>query len=145
MPCLQIPPPQVHELLKYVDKSRKWVMSDREPISNWTKGCVTLLGDAAHPTLPHMTQGAGMAIEDAAVLAEFIHKFDRDYPAAFKAYQQERCLRTAYVQTMSRAYVDVHHATGIARELRNFVFSQFNTNQIYDLLGLLYNGIELSK
>ncbi|MBA3283544.1 MAG: FAD-dependent monooxygenase [Nitrosopumilus sp.] len=138
-------PPEILELLKHVDKTRMWMMCDREPQSNWTKGRMTLLGDAAHPTLPHMAQGAGMAIEDAVVIAQFLEKYGEDYTAAFNAYQQERYIRTAYVQTASRAYENVHYASGIARELRNNVLSQAKPELIYDLLGLLYDGIKIPE
>lgn len=137
-------PSEVLEMLKFVNKSRLWMMCDREPISNWTKGRMTLLGDSAHATLPHMAQGAGMAIEDAVVLAECIEKFDGDYHSAFQAYQQERYIRTALVQIISRQYAEVHYAEGIARELRNYLFSHAKPELLYDLFDLLYKGIEIS-
>ena len=62
--------PQVRDHLRYVSRERTWVLHDREPATNWTKGRVTLLGDAAHPTLQYLAQGAQMAIEDGVVLAE---------------------------------------------------------------------------
>lgn len=136
------PEPVMH-LLKLVDKTHMRVMCDRDPIPQWSKGRVTLLGDAAHPTLPHLTQGAGMAIEDGVVLAHHLSLSKEDYETAFREYEKQRLLRTTYVQTMSRAYLDVHHATGVARELRNYVFSKTKTELIYDLFGLLYEGIEL--
>ena len=120
-----------------------WMMCDREPIANWTQGLMTLLGDSAHATLPHMAQGAGMAIEDAVVLAQYVEKYGSDYPSAFKAYQQERYLRTAFVQIISRQYAEVHYAEGIARELRNYLFSQVKPDLLYDLFSLLYKGIEI--
>src|SRR5262249_61577841 len=49
---------------------QKWALYDRPPLARWGKGAVTLLGDAAHPMLPYLAQGAAMAIEDAAVLAQ---------------------------------------------------------------------------
>ena len=62
--------PQVTRMLERIDTWRMWVLCDREPVKNWTKGRVTLLGDAAHPMLQYLAQGACMATEDAVVLAE---------------------------------------------------------------------------
>lgn len=136
--------PELLEILSYVDSSRKWVICDREPISEWSEGCITLLGDAAHPTLPHYSQGAAMAIEDAVVLAHKVNAFNRDYTAAFKAYQKERYLRTAYVQLFSRMYGDAHFASGIARELKLHLMPKRSVQENYDWLAELYNGIEVS-
>ena len=61
--------PRVRQMLDYVGRERNWVLHDRPPVSSWTKGNVTLLGDAAHPMLQYLAQGACMAIEDAVVLA----------------------------------------------------------------------------
>ena len=61
--------PRVRQMLDYVGRERNWVLHDRPPVSTWTKGNVTLLGDAAHPMLQYLAQGACMAIEDAVVLA----------------------------------------------------------------------------
>ena len=62
--------PQVKELLEKIDTWKMWVLCDREPVKNWTDRRVTLLGDAAHPMLQYLAQGAGQAIEDAVVLRE---------------------------------------------------------------------------
>jgi salicylate hydroxylase len=62
--------PDVRTMLGKIESWRMWVLCDREPVKNWSKGRVTLLGDAAHTTLQYPAQGACMAIEDAVVLAE---------------------------------------------------------------------------
>src|SRR5581483_10922939 len=62
--------PEVLRLLERIETWRMWVLCDREPVKNWTKGRVTLLGDAAHPMLQYLAQGACMATEDAVILAE---------------------------------------------------------------------------
>ena len=84
-------------------------------------GRACLLGDAAHPTLPFLAQGANMAIEDAVCLANEVIEFAGDYPAAFRAYQQTRYLRTGRVQIMARVYGEFFHAGGVAKELRNIM------------------------
>jgi 3-hydroxybenzoate 6-monooxygenase len=135
--------PTVLELLQFIDTSKKWMMYDRNPTRSWSKGKMTLLGDAAHPTLPHLTQGAAMAIEDAVVLAKKIDENNEDYQKAFEDYQQARYLRTAYVQLFSRAYADVHHADGIARELKLSLLSKRTNEENYHWLKEIYNGIDL--
>ena len=84
------------------DACFKWGLFDREPMETWTVGRITLLGDAAHPMLPFMGQGAAMAIEDAVVLARCLEGAD-DVPNALKRYEAARLTRTAFVQLESRA------------------------------------------
>jgi salicylate hydroxylase len=95
------------------------VLHDREPATNWTQGRVTLLGDAAHPTLQYLAQGAQMAIEDGVVLAEKVAAAGEDYNRAFLAYQRERMNRTARVVLSSRFFGEWFHVDAGARELRN--------------------------
>lgn len=135
--------PEIMELLERVDTTHMWSLNDRDPVRNWTKGRVTLLGDAAHPTLPYLTSGAGMAIEDAVVLAIEMSKDPSNYPAAFKRYQEQRYIRTSYVQLFSRAYGDVHHSDGTVRELRNSVISQVSDEEKFKWVSFLYKGIDL--
>lgn len=83
---------------------------DREPVTGWTTGCVTLLGDAAHPMLPFQGQGANQAIQDAAVLAETLAPAlhaGADVHAALRAYEEMRAPRTAHFQQKSRQRWDV--------------------------------------
>src|SRR6267142_6276471 len=74
--------PEVQRLLERIETWRMWVLCDREPIKEWTKGRVTLLGDAAHPMLQYLAQGACMATEDAVCLAEKVSETPDDLPAA---------------------------------------------------------------
>jgi 3-hydroxybenzoate 6-monooxygenase len=115
----------VRALLKKVESWRMWVLCDRPPIRNWSKGRITLLGDAAHPMLQYLAQGAGMAIEDAVCLANEIAAANGDYPAAFRKYQDLRYLRTARVQIMAKLYGEVYHANAVVRELRNKVLREW--------------------
>ena len=95
----------------------KWALFDRPPMQQWSVGRVTLLGDACHPTLPFMAQGAAMAIEDAAVLAGCLD--NDDVPAALKRYESLRRARTAGIQNGSRRNAKVFHMSGIQAWLRN--------------------------
>ena len=115
--------PEVLRLLELIDTWRLWVLCDREPVKDWSKGRVTLLGDAAHPMLQYLAQGACMATEDAVVLAEKAAASPDDLPSAFKAYQQDRYLRTGRVQIMARVYGEFYHARGVTAELRDLAIS----------------------
>jgi salicylate hydroxylase len=115
---------RVRQMLDYVGKDRNWVLHDRPPVSTWSKGNVTLLGDAAHPMLQYLAQGACMAIEDAVVLAAKVAEHGADIARAFGAYQRERFYRTARVQITARVFGEILHADGGARELRNHLCAQ---------------------
>ncbi len=77
--------PQVLRLLERIETWRMWVLCDREPVKNWTDGRVTLLGDAAHPMLQYLAQGACMATEDAVILADEVAATPDDLPARLPA------------------------------------------------------------
>lgn len=130
-------------LIKELDTTRMWMLYDRDPIKHWYKNRVVLLGDAAHPTLPYLTQGAGMAIEDAVVLSNKLASSKNDVEQAFQSYQNERYLRTGYVQLFSRAYGNSHHSKGVARELRNFLIRSRTPKENYEWLSYMWSGIEV--
>ena len=109
----------VRMLLQKVNSWKMWVLCDRPPIKDWSKGRITLLGDAAHPMLQYLAQGGNMAMEDAVCLAIQIEASGGDYETAFKKYQELRYLRTARVQLMARVFGEIYHASGVNRELRN--------------------------
>ncbi len=131
--------PQVRALLGKIESWRMWVLCDRPPIRDWSKGNITLLGDAAHPMLQYLAQGANMAIEDAVCLASKLAKADGDWPAAFLAYQKERYIRTARVQLTAKLYGEVYHASGATRDLRNAVLGERTQEQAFDSMAWLYD------
>src|SRR5947208_3537366 len=133
--------PEVLRMLERIETWRMWVLCDREPIKDWTKGRVTLLGDAAHPMLQYLAQGAGMATEDAVTLADKVADTPDDVPAAFSAYVQARYLRTARVQIMARVYGDFYHARGPAAELRQQLLAPRTPEQSYEGVAWLYGGM----
>jgi salicylate hydroxylase len=137
--------PQVRELLGKIETWKMWVLCDREPVKNWTDRRVTLLGDAAHPMLQYLAQGAGQAIEDAVVLREALRLARGDVPLAFQKYQQARYLRTGRVQLTARFYGDIYHAAGVQRELRNQLFQGGQESAGFAGLKWMYDGIEPSK
>jgi 2-polyprenyl-6-methoxyphenol hydroxylase-like FAD-dependent oxidoreductase len=134
--------PRVREMLRYVSRERNWVLHDREPVTNWTQGRVTLLGDAAHPTLQYLAQGAQMAIEDAVVLAQEVAACAGDYNRAFLAYQDARMNRTARVVLSSRFFGEWFHADGGARMLRNELARRRNPLDCWEA-DWLYRGIRI--
>ena len=111
-----------------------WVLCDREPIKMWSKGRVTLTGDAAHPMLQYLAQGAGMAMEDALCLAKCLDE-SASVEAAFAAYPLKRYLRTGRVQLAARLYGEFYHAEGVRRELRN----EYVKKASYEGLAWLYD------
>jgi salicylate hydroxylase len=132
--------PKPMSILERVSDWRMWVLCDREPMSVWSRGRITLLGDAAHPMLQYFAQGACMAVEDAVCLADKVAESGGDFEAAFKAYEQERYLRTGRVQLMARFLGDIYHAEGVARELRNQMLGRRTPKQANDGLAWLYGG-----
>lgn len=132
----------VQAMIDRIESWRMWVLCDRDPISEWSSGRVTLLGDAAHPTLQYMAQGANMAVEDAVCLAHCVDRHDGDVAAAFAEYPTRRRLRTARVQLTSRFYGDIFHAEGPARDLRNLLLPRRTAEQAYQGMAWLYGGVD---
>jgi 2-polyprenyl-6-methoxyphenol hydroxylase-like FAD-dependent oxidoreductase len=135
--------PSVRDNLRYVSRERNWVLHDRDPATNWTDGRVTLLGDAAHPTLQYLAQGAQMAIEDGVVLAEKVAAAGKDFNRAFMAYQRERMNRTARVVLSSRFFGEYIHVDGGARELRNELARGRDPDNPWEV-DWLYRGIDVN-
>jgi salicylate hydroxylase len=92
------------------DQIYKWGLFDRDPMPRWSRGNATLLGDAAHPMLPFLSQGAAMAVEDGYVLAQALSHFGPgDLDAALDAYEAERRPRTTRVQLEARERGRTYH------------------------------------
>lgn len=124
------------------DSFYKWALFDREPMQRWGSGPVTLLGDACHPTLPFMAQGAAMAIEDGAVLANCLVRND-DVGQALKDYENLRRTRTAGIQNGSRRNAKVFHLSGIKAWLRNRAAAGAG-GRVTDTL-FRYNALDVGK
>ncbi|SJZ76562.1 salicylate hydroxylase [Enhydrobacter aerosaccus] len=119
---------------------KMWVLCDREPVDRWVDGRVAVLGDAAHPMLQYMAQGACMAMEDAVCLADSLAAAG-DVSSGLLRYRDRRVLRTARVQLMSRAMGDhVYHPSGPHAALRNAIMSAKSQAEWYDILEWLYGG-----
>jgi salicylate hydroxylase len=132
--------PPVRSMLAHVGRDRRWVLHDRDPVSDWTRGRITLLGDAAHPALQNMAQGACMALEDGVVLADAVARCGEDYERAFREYQAARFVRTARVQLSARFMAALVHARGGVRELRNALLRTRSPESTFEL-DWLYRGM----
>jgi salicylate hydroxylase len=134
---------QPRALLQAPANYLKWALFDRPPLQRWGRGPVTLIGDAAHPMLPFLAQGAAMAIEDAAVLAACIGKPPTDsataapkvIATAMRNYEEKRRARTADIQRGARINATLYHLSGPVAHLRNMALRSIggdNFLQRYD-------------
>ncbi|MGA7918581.1 MAG: FAD-dependent monooxygenase [Candidatus Acidiferrales bacterium] len=108
--------PQVLDLFSRAENIFKWGLFDRDPMSTWSAGRLTLLGDAAHPMLPFLSQGAAMAIEDGYVLGAVLAE-NADPALALKRYEALRLPRTSRVQLESRKRGETYHISSPLRRL----------------------------
>ncbi|HEV7574925.1 MAG TPA: FAD-dependent monooxygenase [Caldimonas sp.] len=113
--------PTVRELIARSELYLKWALLDRDPLPRWSEGRVTLLGDAAHPMLPYLAQGACMAIEDGYSVAAHLAQSTDDVAAALAAYENDRRGRTARVQLLARARAIENHLDSPWARLRRNV------------------------
>ena len=90
------------EVFRLAETWYKWGIFDRDPLARWSSGRVTLLGDAAHPMMPTLAQGAAIAIEDGYVLARSLHRYSGDPASGLQAYEGARRPRTSRVQRQAR-------------------------------------------
>ncbi|MDR8398291.1 FAD-dependent monooxygenase [Paraburkholderia sp. USG1] len=115
--------PDLIRLFERVDSVFKWGLFDRDPMQAWSAGRLTLLGDAAHPMLPFLSQGAAMAIEDGYVLARSLAAHGSDVASALRDYEAERLPRTSRVQLESRERGRTYHLpTLFAQRKRDLVY-----------------------
>lgn len=114
--------PKVQAILDAADRNEcyRWALNNRKPIFNWSTRRATLLGDAAHPTLPFLAQGAVMAIEDAAVLARALEG-SATVPDAIELYQRNRTARTARIVEESTEHGGLYHIVDAEEMKRAFV------------------------
>jgi salicylate hydroxylase len=112
---------QARALVGLPDAWLKWALYDGRPVKRWSRGPVALLGDAAHPMLPYLAQGAAMAIEDAAVVAQCLARMPDDPAAALRAYSAARRARAWRVQRLATRNGARYHLTGMGAVLRNAI------------------------
>jgi salicylate hydroxylase len=130
--------PRARQLIDLPKSWKRWATADREPIAQWTFGRCTLLGDAAHPMLQYLAQGACMALEDAVTLGEALRVSTNHLPKAFELYQRSRAVRTARVVLSAREMGRIFHAQGVERLVRNQLWEGRTPERFYDALEWLY-------
>ena len=130
--------PRARQLIDLPKDWKRWATADRDPIAQWTFGRVTLLGDAAHPTLQYLAQGACMAMEDAVTLGEALRVHDNDFGRAFARYQRSRVARTARIVLSAREMGRIFHAQGVERLVRNDLWKGRTPERFYDAMEWLY-------
>ena len=130
--------PRPRRLLDLPKSWRRWATADREPIGRWSFGRVTLLGDAAHPMMQYLAQGACMALEDAVTLGEALAAEGGDIEAGFARYEKARVARTARVVLWTREMGRIYHAKGVERLVRNDLWRGRTPERYYDAVEWLY-------
>jgi salicylate hydroxylase len=118
---------------------RKWPLFDCKPVASWVAGRVALMGDAAHPMLPFLAQGAAQAIEDASVLGEVLTR-TQNIETSLRSYQEARCLRAARVQRESRRQATIYHLAGPAGLLRDLALRALGPQKMLARYDWLYDA-----
>ena len=129
----------VRALIEQPKLWHKWALHDLAPLRRWSDGPVTLLGDAAHPMLPFLAQGAATAIEDAATLAAHLDPNSDDIAAAMRRYEAARRRRTARVQREARRNGTRYHYDGISAKLRDLAMRALGGKLMLRRLDWLYS------
>ncbi len=130
--------PRARQLIDLPKDWKRWATADREPVGRWAFGRVTLLGDAAHPTLQYLAQGACMAIEDAVTLGEALRATGGSVEKAFALYERSRITRTARVVLSAREMGRIFHAKNVERLVRNALWKDRTPERFYDAVEWLY-------
>jgi salicylate hydroxylase len=128
----------VREFLAVPERWMKWALYDLPPLHQWGDGPVTLLGDAAHPMLPFLAQGAAMAIEDAAVLAQRLSETPDNPAPAMRLYERQRQGRTARAQRAAQRNGTIYHMGGAAALLRTVALLAMGGGRLIDRYDWLY-------
>ncbi|HUQ25922.1 MAG TPA: 3-hydroxybenzoate 6-monooxygenase [Burkholderiales bacterium] len=131
---------KVLKLMRTPKEYRRWMLQYRQPVDNWSRGRVTLLGDAAHFMLQYMAQGAAMAMEDAVALGACADEADGDFEACFLSYQRKRLVRASRVQVSANSLVGqiFHVPDGVERLIRNDIYSGRSPERYYDALDWIF-------
>ncbi|MFT4789264.1 MAG: salicylate hydroxylase [Paraglaciecola sp.] len=114
--------PEVTELLVATESCFLWALFDRQPLNQWTDNNVALLGDACHPMLPFLAQGAAMAIEDSYALAHCLAS-DTDTHTALQTYQNIRLPRSRDIQLNARKNAALYHMSSPIEQAKLAVLS----------------------
>jgi salicylate hydroxylase len=130
---------KARDLIALPEQWLKWALYDSKTPFRGGVGPVTLIGDAAHPMLPFLAQGAGMAIEDAVVLADMLGKYTDNPSDALRAYEGARGLRTARAQLASRRQARIYGLTGPEALVRNLAMRALGGEKLRARYDWLYD------
>ena len=130
--------PRARQLIELPRSWKRWATADRDPVAQWSFGRATLLGDAAHPMLQYLAQGACMALEDAVTLGQALRAHGGDVAPALAHYERSRVARTARVVLSAREMGRIYHAKGVERMVRNDLWKGRTPERFYDALAWLY-------
>jgi salicylate hydroxylase len=130
------------KLMRTPQKFTRWMLRYRDPIDNWIKGPVALLGDAAHLMLQYMAQGAAMAMEDAVALGVACDATPNNFEKAFKRYQDMRLVRASRVHISANSLVGqiFHVPDNVERLVRNQIFMGRKPERYYDALEWVFSA-----
>jgi len=126
------------DILCAADRWLKWALFDAAPLSHWGRGPVTLLGDAAHPILPYLAQGAAMAIEDAGELGQSLGSADGNLAGAMRRYERRRRARTAQTQRAARRNGAIYHVGAAAGLMRTLAVTAMGGERLISRYDWLY-------
>jgi len=137
--------PNILAIIDAIDVPYKWAMLGRQPLEHWSVGRASLLGDACHPTLPFLAQGANMAIEDGMVLARCLEAFD-DVPEALRHYEVARLERTSRIVLGSLENASRYHNPQLADPVQaeEFMAREFAPRAVSNRYDWLYEYDALS-
>ena len=130
---------RAHKILASSDIWGRYLLFDRVPLERWSRGAATILGDTAHAMLPFLAQGAAMAVEDAAVLADCLHATPEAPEQAFRRYEKRRKPRTSRVQRSARRNGQVYHLGGLAAAARDFMLRRMSGEKLLTRYDWLYD------
>ncbi|WP_327305607.1 FAD-dependent monooxygenase [Streptomyces sp. NBC_01298] len=119
---------------------KSWVLVDRDPVENWTDGRVVLLGDAAHPMLHYVAQGACQGLEDAVILGDLLDCDTSELPLRFEKFNAERRERTGKIQLLARESIKLWHTQGPAASARNAQLSSYSADQLHDYVAWMHGA-----
>ena len=124
--------------MRILKKWKRWATADRDPIGTWVFGRAALLGDAAHPMVQYLAQGACTACEDAVTLGRAVRHASGDWGQALALYQHSRVARTARVVLSAREMGRIYRAKGVERLVRKDMWKDRPQARFYDALEWLY-------
>ena len=132
--------PEILGLLQLIKGWRKWSLYELDPLPNFSSKYVTLVGDAAHPVLPFLSQGGALAIEDAAVISGALIEVNGDYEQAWQTYERIRKDRVARVQAASKRNGQIYNMSAPMRWIRNIILNNYTTDRLLKRFDWLFDN-----